>query len=153
MMVGLLSALAFTGCARDAAVASKNLSYAADNFELDRRIVFYNGITGEYILTIEGKCSFDAVSERKVDVTCKTSGSEYKKHSLGISDNVTYFSEQLTSKGVSAYHYKVAFKPQSIIPDIDLKVQQSIDHQISAALVGITYALIYVLNMLVLFAN
>ena len=123
MMVGLLLALAFTGCARDAAVASKNLSYAADNFELDRRIVFYNGITGEYILTIEGKCSFDAVSERKVDVTCKTSDSEYKKHSLGISDNVTYFSEQLTSKGVSAYHYKVAFKPQSIIPDIDLKVQ------------------------------
>ena len=123
LAIGLICAVSVVGCARDAAVASKNLSYAADNFELDRRIVFYNGITGEYILTIEGKCSFDAVSERKVDVTCKTSDSEYKKHSLGISDNVTYFSEQLTSKGVSAYHYKVAFKPQSIIPDIDLKVQ------------------------------
>lgn len=123
LALGLMSALAFTGCSRDAQVASKNLSYAADNFQLDRRVVFYNGITGEYILTIEGKCSFDAVSERKVDVTCKTSDTEYKKHSLGISDNVTYFSEQLTSKGVSAYHYKVAFKPQSIIPDIDLKVQ------------------------------
>ena len=123
LCVGLLCASTFAGCSRDAEVASKNLSYAADNFELDRRIVFYNGITGDYILTIEGKCSFDAVSERKVDVTCKTGESQYKKHSLGISDNVTYFSEQLTSKGASAYHYKVAFKPQAIIPDVDLKVK------------------------------
>ncbi|HDU8195767.1 TPA: hypothetical protein RGM38_002110 [Acinetobacter baumannii] len=122
LCVGLAAALLFVGCSRDAQVASKNLSYAADNFQLDRRIVFYNGITGDYILTIEGKCSFDAVSEKKVDVTCKTGDSEFKKHSLGISDNVTYFSEQLASKGVSTYHYKVAFKPQSIIPDIDLKV-------------------------------
>ncbi|HFF8933805.1 hypothetical protein [Acinetobacter baumannii] len=122
LAIGLMFTIAMVGCSRDAQVASRNLSYAADNFELDRRIVFYNGITGDYILTIEGKCSFDAVSEKKVDVTCKTGDSEFKKHSLGISDNVTYFSEQLTSKGVSAYHYKVAFKPQSIVPDVDLKV-------------------------------
>ncbi|WOE32160.1 hypothetical protein QSG84_02800 [Acinetobacter sp. SAAs470] len=114
--------VAMVGCARDAQVASKNLSYAADNFELDRRVVFYNGITGDYILTIEGKCSFEPVGERKVDVTCKTGPSEFKKHSLGISDNVTYFSEQLSAKGVSTYHYKVAFKPQAIIPDVDLKI-------------------------------
>lgn len=122
LVVGLMCAFAFAGCSRDAQVASKNLSYAADNFQLDRRVVFYNGITGDYILTIEGKCSFEPVGERKVDVTCKTGEKEFKKHSLGISDNVTYFSEQLTSKGVSTYHYKVAFKPQSIIPDVDLKV-------------------------------
>ncbi len=115
--------VAFSGCARDAQVASKNLSYAADNFELDRRVVFYNGITWDYILTIEGKCSFEPVSERKVDVTCKTGPSNFKKHSLGISDNVTYFSEQLSAKGVSTYHYKVAFKPQLIIPDVDLKLK------------------------------
>ena len=122
LVVGLMCSFAFVGCSRDAQVASKNLSYAADNFQLDRRIVFYNGITGDYILTIEGKCSFEPVGERKVDVTCKTGEKEFKKHSLGISDNVTYFSEQLSSMGVSAYHYKVAFKPQSIISDIDLKV-------------------------------
>ena len=113
--------LLITGCSREAEVASNNLSYAADNFQLDRRIVFYNGITGDYVLTIEGKCSFDAVSERKVDVTCKVGDKEFKKHSLGISDNVTYFSEQLTSKGVSVYQYKVDFRPTTIIPDVDLK--------------------------------
>lgn len=118
---GLSLAVLLIGCQRDAQVASKNLSYAADNFQLDRRIVFYNGITGDYVLTIEGKCSFDAVSERKVDVTCKVGEDEFKKHSLGISDNVTYFSEQLTSKGVSTYQYKVDFRPTTIIPDIELK--------------------------------
>lgn len=113
--------LLLTGCSREAQVASSNLSHAADNFQLDRRIVFYNGITGDYVLTIKGKCSFEAVSERKVDVTCKVGDKEFKKHSLGISDNVTYFSEQLTSKGVSVYQYKVDFRPTTIIPDVDLK--------------------------------
>lgn len=56
----LLSCTLLAGCTRDATVASRNLSAAADNFELDRRIVFYNGITGAYMLSIEGKCSFDA---------------------------------------------------------------------------------------------
>ena len=121
LIVTLLSSM-LIGCARDADVASRNLSAEADNFQLDRRIVFYNGITSEYILTIEGKCSFSVPSENKVDVTCKTGEGVYKKHSLGISDNVTYFSEQLESKGVGVYHYKVDFKPQLIIPDIDLKV-------------------------------
>lgn len=122
LTVSVLSlGLLFTGCSREAQVASSNLSHAADNFQLDRRIVFYNGITGDYVLTIEGKCSFEAVSERKVDVTCKVGDKEFKKHSLGISDNVTYFSEQLTSKGVSVYQYKVDFRPTTIIPDVDLK--------------------------------
>lgn len=123
LFIVLVSILAFSGCSRDAQVASRNLSHAADNFQLDRRIVFYNGITGEYILTIEGKCAFEAVSERKVDVTCKTSDTEFKKHSLGISDNVTYFSEQLNSKGVSTYQYKVDFRPSVVIPDVELKVK------------------------------
>lgn len=122
--LGLMCTMAVVGCSRDAQVASRNLSYAADNFQLDRRIVFYNGITGEYILTIEGKCSFEPVGDRKVDVTCKTGAEQFKKHSLGISDNVTYFSEQLNSKGVSTYQYKVNFRPSVVIPDIDLKLPE-----------------------------
>ena len=117
------STFAVTACTRnDAATVSSNLSTAADNFEIDRRIVFYNGITNDYILSIEGKCSFTPNENgRKVDVMCKTGEKEYKKHSLGLSDNVTYFSEQLQSTNVSAYHYRVIFKPQAIVPDIDVK--------------------------------
>lgn len=113
--------LMLSGCSSDADIASYNLSKSADQFQVDRRIVFYNGITGEYMLTIEGRCSLgnnDPV--RQLSVTCKTGSDAYKKHFLGLSDNVTYFAEQIEDKGVSVYHYKVLFKPASIIPDIDL---------------------------------
>jgi len=117
-----LMALMFAGCSTDADVASYNLSRSADMFEVNRRIVFYNGITGEYMLTIEGYCSLgNNDTDRKRTVTCKTGEDQYKKHFLGLSDNVTYFAEQLESKNVSKYHYRVIFKPSTIIPDIDIK--------------------------------
>lgn len=110
-----------TGCARDADVASQNLSYAADNFEINRRIVFYNGITGGYILTIEGLCAQKPEDNKKLSVTCKTGPGQYKKHFLGLSDNVTYFSEQIDPAQVNTYHYRVVFKPASIVPDVDFR--------------------------------
>lgn len=110
-----------SGCGLEADVASKNLSIAADNFEVSRRIVFYNGITGEYILVIEGLCSlgnFDQTGE--LSVTCKVDDSEYKKHFLGLSDNVTYFAEQQMLQAVDVYHYRVIFRPETILPAIEL---------------------------------
>lgn len=113
---------ALTGCARDADVASRNLSEAADMFEINRRVVFYNGINGEYMLTVEGLCSLGNKDKaRQLSITCKVGPTSYKKHFLGLSDNVTYFVEQLEASKVSAYHYRVIFKPQSIIPDIDFR--------------------------------
>ena len=113
-------ALLLSGCDSDANIASRNLSKAAEMFEIQRRIVFYNGITDTYMLTVEGRCSVELTSD-VLRVTCKTGDNEFKKHYLGLSDNVTYFAEQLDSASVSAYRYKVIFKPLSIIPDIDLK--------------------------------
>jgi hypothetical protein len=123
-MKKLLLALTVTallaGCETDANVASRNLSKAADMFEINRRIVFYNGITDTYMLTIEGRCSIDTNSSgTSFHVTCKTGKNEFKKHFLGLSDNVTYFAEQLQPADVSVYHYRVVFKPQAILPDID----------------------------------
>ena len=112
----------FAGIAcSEADVASSNVSKAADQFEVQRRIVFYNGITNEYMLSIEGLCSlgnFDA--ERELSVTCKIGPSTYKKHFLGLSDNVTYFVEQMEASKVDSYHYKVLFRPSIILPDIDV---------------------------------
>lgn len=116
-----LIALSLAGCdVNDADVASHNLSKAADNFQIERRIVFYNGVTGEYILQLQGLCSIEN-DGRRVAVTCKTGPTEFKKHFLGLSDNVTYFAEQLREADVSTAHYKVIFKPSAIIPDVDLK--------------------------------
>lgn len=114
-----IMAIALAAC-NDAQVASRNLSRAADQFELERRIVFYNGITGEYMLTIEGLCSVNEVAST-LAVTCKTGNNDFKKHYLGLSDNVTYFSEQIREADVSTARYRVIFKPSVIAPDIDLR--------------------------------
>lgn len=122
MLAGVLAASAvLAGCNDDAQIASQNLSKAADNFEIMRRVVFFNGITDKYLLTIEGRCSITVDGGRKLDVTCKTGNGAYKKHFLGLSDNVSYFVEQLESADVNAYHYRVTFKPQQIVPDIDFR--------------------------------
>lgn len=110
------------GCQSDADVASYNLSQDADYFKVERRIVFYNGITGEYMLSVEGLCSLgNDRTATEISITCKTGADQYKKHFLGLSDNVTYFVEQVEAKTEDAYHYKVIFKPSVIIPDIEIK--------------------------------
>ncbi len=117
----LTGLLLLAACDNDASVASRNLSKAADMFEIERRIVFLNGITNSYILVVEGRCSIEGGRGTQLAVTCKTGPDAYKKHFLGLSDNVTFFAEQLEAKDVSVYHYRVIFKPQVIIPDIDLR--------------------------------
>lgn len=116
----VVAAMAVLGCS-DANVASHNLSKAADQFEIARRIVFYNGVTGGYILTIEGLCSIgnDDKPDR-LSVTCKTGANSYKKHFLGLSDNVTFFVEQVDASTASPYQYRVVFKPLAIVPDIEI---------------------------------
>jgi hypothetical protein len=128
IILGVLLGLLFllTSC-NDAKIASYNIVKSADNFEVYRRVVFFNGITDNYLLEITGYCSINGgvgsqVNINELEVICKTNKSQYKKHLLGLSDNVAYFVEQLDASDVSAYHYRVTFKPQSIVPDIDLRV-------------------------------
>ena len=122
ILVAAAATLTLAACSNDADVASHNLSRAADNFEIQRRIVFYNGITDSYMLTIEGLCAIvpDGI-DNQLEVTCRTGPNEFLKHFLGLSDNVTYFVEQLEAVDVSLYHYRVVFRPEAIIPDIDLR--------------------------------
>ncbi len=122
LLTALIAIAALAACSNDASVASHNLSQAADNFEINRRVVFYNGISGDYILTIEGLCSLDAADPRKVSITCKVGQGVFKKHYLGVSDNVTYFIEQLEPQPASTYRYRVVFKPSVIVPDVQAKL-------------------------------
>lgn len=119
--VAAVAALALAGCS-PAETASRNISYESDNFKVMRRIVFVNGITDKYLLSIEGLCSITKDKEdNQLEVTCKTGDDQYKKHFLGISDNVTYFVEQMDGSDVDTFHYKVAFRPGTLLPDIDLQ--------------------------------
>lgn len=124
MLAGVAAAAAagimLTGCTAEADTVSDNLSVAADNFEVLRRVVFFNGITDTYLLSIEGYCSITDEGNQ-LEVTCKIGDDEYEKHFLGLSDNVSYFAEQLEPEGVDPFHHRIIFRPETIVPDIDLE--------------------------------
>lgn len=116
-------AVSLAGCASQADLAADNLSKAAEQFEITRRIVFFNGITDTYLLEITGLCSVetaDSALAKALEVTCKTGPTEYKKHFLGLSDNVSFFVEQVEGADVSVYTYRVVFRPDQIIPDLEV---------------------------------
>lgn len=112
------------GCT-EADTVSHNLSKSADSFEVQRRIVFFNGITDEYLLTVEGLCALgNQDSDLRMTVTCKVGDEEYKKHYLGLSDNVSFFAEQLEAKKEDPFHYKVLFRPETLLPDIEIQTSK-----------------------------
>lgn len=121
MLLALGGLLLLTACESKADKASKNISTAADNFEVQRRIVFINGITDTYLLEIEGRCSLgNHDSDRRMSVTCKVGEDQFVKHFLGLSDNVTFVTEQLAPIDVSTYRTRVIFRPATIAPDIEV---------------------------------
>ena len=104
-----------TGC-READKVSTNISREADEFRVQRRIVFYNSITDTYMLEVVGNCAVDLGRTNVLELTCKIADKKYQKHYLGLSDNVTYTIEQLEFSDVNPYKYQLIFKPKSIIP-------------------------------------
>ena len=116
----ILIALLAVGCSDDAQVAKRNLAKAADNFELNRRIIFINTWTDTQLQIIEGRCNIEYDNSR-TSVICKVSDTDYKRSFIGNSGQVTAMVEQLDGVPVNVYHYRRTFKPQTIIPDIDFR--------------------------------
>lgn len=123
-LVLMMVVFSLVGCNElfsDASIASANLSTDADNFKIYRRVIFYNGITDKYIMSVEGYCSINVDSmDNQLELTVKDGGA-FKKHYLGLSDNVTYFVEQIDPALVSDGRYKVIFKPSVIVPYIEVR--------------------------------
>ena len=124
-----LSLLVLTGCS-DSEVVNSNLNTEAKQFRVVRRLVFFNGITDKYLFTVEGRCTVDGEDwggnvGKVLSVICKIDDNDnensYKKHYLGLSDNVSFFVEQIDPKSVSKNHYKVIFKPSIIKPEFELR--------------------------------
>lgn len=116
-------AIILAGCT-EADTVNLNITKSADSFEVNRRIVFFNGITDKYLLSIEGLCSLDVTDKKKLRVTCKVGDEQYKRHYLGLSDNVSYFVEQTETANVDPFHYRVIFRPETIVPDIDVQTSK-----------------------------
>lgn len=119
VLMSLAAGLILAGCSSAADTTSKNLSAAADNFEISRSIVFINAITDKNLLTIEGRCSIND-NGNQLEVTCKVGEDAYTKDFLGLSDNVTYVAHQLETASADPYHHRVILRPETLVPNFDL---------------------------------
>lgn len=111
------------GCGEAASkTAGENLSTAADNFEVQRKIVGINTRTDKYLFYVEGRCSI----ERQGDliVICKYGENDYRKHMVGQATDVAWVTTQEAPVKVSEYHTRVILKPEGIIPDFELNLSK-----------------------------
>lgn len=109
--------LLLTGCDTQASRVSYNLSQEADNFNDVRQITVINCLQGEVLFQMTGKMSIEAdMQDNQLEIVVEDETGEYKKHFIGLSDNVTYVVEDITAGDVSKYKYTLNFNPNMWIP-------------------------------------
>lgn len=126
-IAAVLAAIALSfgaiGCTSAADKASDNTSIAAENFEVQRSIIGINGITNKVEFKVEGRCSIEGEGLGNLPalvVMCKHGPNEYRKHYLGLSDNVFFIATQMAPIDVSEYRTRIILKPQNLVPNLDL---------------------------------
>lgn len=106
-----------SGCSTEATTVSRNIQQKAEEFQVLRRIVFINNITGDYLFEAQGNCSVETNNASgRLELTCKTGEDDYMQHFFGLSDNTSYVVEQLEWVEADKYKYTLLFKPESIVP-------------------------------------
>ena len=107
-----------TGCAdSEANRVSYNLSQEADNFNDIRQLTVINCIQGDVLFQMTGRMSIKAdMADNQLQVIIGDENGEYKKHFIGLSDNVTYVVEDITSDDIDRYHYVLNFNPKMWLP-------------------------------------
>lgn len=116
IILSAIMAIMMSGCSESERV-SYNLSKEADNFNDIRQITVINCIQGDVLFQMTGKMSITAdTTDNQLEVVVEDENGEYKKHFIGLSDNVTYVVEDVTSDDVSKYKYTLNFNPKMWIP-------------------------------------
>jgi hypothetical protein len=120
MLAVLAAAVPLAACGSQADTVSKNISKEAEKFSVQRRIVGVNGITGKVEFEVLGRCSIEEGIARSLVVTCKHGEDDYRKHYVGLADNMFFISTQMKGIDVSEFRTKIVLKPEGIVPDLDL---------------------------------
>lgn len=121
-LAGAALAMTMAACTSDADEAARNLSTAAEQFEVQRRITVLHPFTGEVTFQVEGRCSMesaDSALSGYTEVTCKIAPNEYVKHYIADGDNGQTLMQQLETVDVSVYHTRVLIKPENLLPEFD----------------------------------
>lgn len=107
----------FAGCATQADRVSYNLSQQADNFNSIRQVTVINCLQGDVLFQMTGRLSITADTEdHQLEIIVEDENGNYKKHFIGLSDNVTYVVEDITSEKVDNYKYTLNFNPKMWLP-------------------------------------
>lgn len=118
LMLVLLMTFCMVACEQtQASQVSYNLSMEADNFNDVRQVTVINCIQGDVLFQMTGKISIDVDNvDNQLEIIVEDENGEYKKHFIGLSDNVTYVVEDITSGDVSNYKYTLNFNPKMWMP-------------------------------------
>lgn len=118
----LALAVLAAGCGSEADTVNENLGKEAEKFKIVRKIVGVNAITDKVLFEVTGRCSLEqnGALPRNLEIICKNGPDDYSKHFVGLSDNVAWVSTQLEGIDVNAYRTTFVFRPESLIPNIDL---------------------------------
>lgn len=116
-IAAVIGATALAGCDTEANRVSYNLSQEADNFNDIRQITVINCLQGDVLFQMTGKMSITAdTADNQLEVIVEDEKGEYKKHFIGLSDNVTYVVEDVTAGDVEKYKYTLNFNPEMWLP-------------------------------------
>lgn len=113
----MIAVCCMTACTA-ATNVNHNLSQAADNFQVLRKITVYNARTDLIVMEMEGYMSLSNTSTNELVVTCMTGANEYKKNYIYLNEYVIYVVEDITGTSTDPFHYKVHF--YTAMPDIDI---------------------------------
>ena len=113
----ILGMVLVVGCSTEAEKVSQNVSQEADNFNVVRRLTVINTRTDKPEFELIGQFSITVDSgDNQLEVVCETGKNEYKKHFIGLNDEVMYVIEDVGGAQVNKYRYEVNFLPESIVP-------------------------------------
>ena len=120
-IITIALALTLTGCT-EAERVSHNLSQEADNFNVVRQLTVINCLQGDVLFQMTGKMSITADREdNQLEILVEDEDGTYKKHFVGLSDNVTYVIEDVSTNNVDKYKYTLNFNPKMWIPaDVEI---------------------------------
>lgn len=115
--IAVIAAFSVAACGTQAGQASRNISFEAENFQVDRRLVVINTITDKPQFELSGKFSIVQDSEDdQLEVTIKMDNGKFKKHTVGLTPTVTYVVEDISGADVSPYRDQISYLPERIIP-------------------------------------
>ena len=117
LLAVMVMATCLVGCS-EADNVNHNLSQAADNFQVTRKITVYNARTDLIIMEMEGAMSLSNNTTNELVVTCMTGPNQYKKNYIYLNEYVIYVVEDITGTVTDPYHYKIHF--YTAMPDIDI---------------------------------